>query len=47
MGLDSMDTNPIPHLTSPLKGEEQGKLALMPPWGESRRGATTLRLKNE
>ena len=29
MGLDSMDTNPIPHLTSPLKGEEQGKLVLM------------------
>ncbi len=27
MGLDSMDANPIPHLTSPLEGEEQDKLA--------------------
>ncbi len=29
MGLNFMDSNPIPHLTSPLKGEEQDKLALM------------------
>ena len=29
MGLYPMKTNPIPHLTSPLKGEEQDKLALM------------------
>ncbi len=29
MGSNFMDTNPIPHLTSPLKGEEQDKLALM------------------
>ena len=29
MGLHSTDINPIPRLTSPLKGEEQNKLALM------------------
>jgi hypothetical protein len=29
MGLNFMDINPIPHLTSPLKGEEQDKLALL------------------
>ena len=29
MGLNFMHINPIPHLTSPLKGEEQDKLALM------------------
>jgi hypothetical protein len=29
MGLDFMDINPIPLLTSPLKGEEKNKLALM------------------
>lgn len=28
-GLDSLDINPIPHLTSPFKGEEQILLALM------------------
>jgi len=29
MGLNFMDINPIPHITSPLKGEEQDKLAHM------------------
>jgi hypothetical protein len=29
MGLNFMDITPIPHLTSPLKGEEQDKLAHM------------------
>ena len=29
MGLNCMENNPIPHLTSPLKGEEQDKLAHM------------------
>jgi hypothetical protein len=29
MGLIFMDIKPIPHLTSPLKGEEQEKLAHM------------------
>jgi hypothetical protein len=29
MGLNFMDINSIPHLTSPLKGEEQDKLAHM------------------
>ena len=29
MGLDFMDVDHIPHLTSPLKGEEQDKLAHM------------------
>jgi hypothetical protein len=29
MGLNFMDINPIPHLTSPLKGEEKDRLALM------------------
>ena len=29
MGLNFMDITPIPHLTSPLKGEEQNKLAHM------------------
>ena len=27
MGLNFININPIPHLTSPLKGEEQDKLA--------------------
>lgn len=34
MGEYHTKTNPIPHLASPLKGEEQGKLALMPWPGE-------------
>ncbi len=29
MGVNFRDSDPIPHLTSPLKGEELGKLALM------------------
>ena len=29
MGLNFMEIDPIPHLASPLKGEEQDKLALM------------------
>ena len=29
MGLNFMEIDPITHLTSPLKGEEQDKLALM------------------
>ena len=29
MGINFMDIDPIPHLTSPLKGEELDKLALM------------------
>ncbi len=29
MGLTYTKLHPIPHLTSPLKGEELGKLALM------------------
>ena len=27
--MNCMENNPIPHLTSPLKGEEYDKLALM------------------
>jgi hypothetical protein len=30
MGENSASADPIPLLTSPLKGEELGKLALMP-----------------
>ena len=33
MGVNFRDSDPIPHLTFPLKGKELGKLALM---GESR-----------
>ena len=32
MGPGLANTNPIPRLTSPLKGEEPIKLALMPQW---------------
>jgi leucyl-tRNA synthetase len=34
MGSDSMEAHPIPHLTSPLKGEEQDELAFVPTGGE-------------
>ncbi len=39
MGENAADTCPIPHLTSPLKGEEQGKLAHMPLGGRVAPGA--------
>jgi len=35
MGLNFKEIDPIPHLTSPLKGEELDKLALMGFSGES------------
>ena len=45
MGLNCMENNPIPHLTSPLKGAEQGKLALMRAGGYPARKTLGSRLR--